>query len=138
MIRELSSTDLDWSLFKEAEIQSSGGMDELKRNIVLLSDTYDGYVCIKDGVIVAFGFFCDYNEYYEGCIIPTIHLEKYAKSAIKEMRKFIKDLGKPLETTSLDDKNIDKWHRMLGMKKIKEHTQKFKDTDYNLWRIEWA
>jgi hypothetical protein len=138
MIKKLKDVKFYWDIFSDDYIKSRGGLDALKKDFNLLAGYCDSYYCEQDGDIVAFGFFIDYNNYYEGCIIPTKYLAKHAKKTIKEMNEFIYSLGKPLETTSLDDKFIDKWHKMLGMTKIKEHTQIFNGEYHNLWRKEWA
>lgn len=84
--------------------------------------------------------FYNYNmDNYNGFFIVN---DEFEPKHIKELKKCIEKLAeelqaKRLDTESMDCKELNHWHDMLGFKLEGTKRKAFNGNDYNIWSILW-
>ena len=84
-----------------------------------------------------------YSQYAKNCYrIAILVGQDLSISRMKMMKKFMKDTAKDLkavrlETDSIDDDILNRWHKMLGFS-LEGVKRKFNGVDdYNIWAMTW-
>lgn len=132
MIREFISSDIE-------DIAHNAYSDkELFEKIRPVLGQYEASTVVRDGVIRAILFYRNYAETnYECFLIGSTFLSAYDS---QEIREFIRGMMerrniRRVETLSLNDDELNRWHKFLGFSIEGTKRRFLNGQDYNFWAI---
>lgn len=131
MIRPFEQSDIE-----KIDLNNFGDKDLIKKLDNVLK-TSCGFTLERKG-IRAILFFRNYAENnYEGILVCSNKMTAFDGRRMKEfIYELMKDLqSRRIETLSLDDKKLNRWHKFLGFECEGIKRKYYKDKDYCVWAI---